>query len=215
MAFRCRARSLTSALRRVASHQQPRIVAPRQFSSSAHGAPKSNDTPWIIGSALVFVPTIGYLLSPSARPKPHKPHSATSHGETHVPAENTPKASSPQESTKNQDEGTVSDDEGAEVPVEEVKASIAQAVTEDAPKEAAQVEVEVTESLKLDDGAPGQTSEAETSHEQKEKPQDQPKKGTLQDDEDSEPRPTDLGKVREQSKEANAPKEVTATEDSK
>jgi hypothetical protein len=70
--------------------------------------------------------------------------------------------------------------------------------TQDAPKEAAQAEIEAAESTKFDDGAPGQTSEAETDHEQKEKPHAEPKKGTLQDDQDSEPRPTDLGEAREQ-----------------
>jgi hypothetical protein len=71
---------------------------------------------------------------------------------------------------------------------------------QDAPKEAAQTEVEAAESTKFDDGAPGQTSEAETDHEQKEKPHAESKKGTLQDDQDMQPRPTDLGKAREQTK---------------
>jgi hypothetical protein len=68
----------------------------------------------------------------------------------------------------------------------------------DSPKEAAQAEVESAQSTKFDDGAPGQTSEAETDHEQKEKPHAEPKKGTLQDDQDTESRPTDLGKARQQ-----------------
>lgn len=37
---------------------------------------------------------IGYLLSPSARSKPHHAHSATGHGEPRSPAQNTPTAPS-------------------------------------------------------------------------------------------------------------------------
>ena len=96
-----------------------------------------------------------------------------------------------------QSEATIVDDEGTEVPVEEVKDSLTQAVvrlsplssramvtevsqTQDAPKEAAQAEVDAAaESPTSDDGAPGQTSEAETEIEQSEKPQ----AGTPQSDE--------------------------------
>jgi hypothetical protein len=70
--------------------------------------------------------------------------------------------------------------------------------TQDAPKEAAQAEAEAAESTKYDDGAPGQDSGAETAREQIVKPHTEPKKGTLQDKEDAESRPTDLGKAREQ-----------------
>jgi hypothetical protein len=71
---------------------------------------------------------------------------------------------------------------------------------QDAPKEAAQTEVEAAESSKFEDGTPGQTSESETDREQKENPHAEPKKGTLQDDQDTQPRPTDLSKAREQTK---------------
>lgn len=47
MALRMGARSLMPALRRVA-YRQARTVAPRQFSSSAHSASKSSDTPWMV-----------------------------------------------------------------------------------------------------------------------------------------------------------------------
>lgn len=76
--------------------------------------------------------------------------------------------------------------------------------TQDAPKEAAQAEAEAAESAKYDDGAPGQDSGAETAREQTEKPHAEPKKGTLQDQEDAEPRPTDLGKARAQAKQVRA-----------
>ena len=88
-----------------------------------------------------------------------------------------------------QSEATIVDDEGTEVPVEELKDSLTRAVvrlsplsfcamvteapqTQDAPKEAAQAEADAaTESPTSDDGTPGQTSEAETEIEQSEKPQ--------------------------------------------
>ncbi|KAI0300321.1 hypothetical protein BC826DRAFT_992682 [Russula brevipes] len=215
MALRTGARLLTPALRRVV-HQQARATAPRQFTSSAHhGASESSDRAWIIGSALVFVPTIGYLLSPSARSKSHHVHSAAGHGEPRAPAENTPAPPPPQPAEPPKNEETVADAEGTEVPVEEVKASIAQAVEQDAPKEAAQAEVESTESTKYDDGAPGQTSEAETDHEQIDKPHAEPKKGTLQDDADAAPQPTDLGKAREQAKQGRVPKQAAGGGDTK
>ncbi|KAI0269793.1 hypothetical protein BC834DRAFT_863391 [Gloeopeniophorella convolvens] len=210
MASRLAIRSLSPALRRAAP-RQARSLAPRHMSSSAHGAPKSSDTAWLVGSALVFIPTIGYLLSPSARSKPHQVHSAAGHGEPRAPAENTPSQPAP-EPTKSGE--TIADAEGTEVPAEEVKESIEQAVRSNAPKEAAQAEAENAEATKYDNGAPGQTSEAETDHEQKEKPHDEPKKGTLQSDEDTQPQPTDLSKAREQSKQGKDPKDAAKSEDS-
>jgi len=129
MTLRNATRSLTPALRRLA-YWQARTVSPRKFSASAHSAPKSSDTAWmvrlrhpfsfIICPQLVLVDRvrarlypdgqssniaymlltvhiqtmlqIGYLLSPSARSKPHHAHSATGHGQPRAPAENTPRA---------------------------------------------------------------------------------------------------------------------------
>ncbi len=47
MSLRVGARALTPALRRVA-YRQARTIAPKQFSSNPHSAPKSSDTPWIV-----------------------------------------------------------------------------------------------------------------------------------------------------------------------
>jgi hypothetical protein len=47
MTLRNATRSLTPALRRLA-YRQARTVSPRQFSASAHSAPKSSDTVWIV-----------------------------------------------------------------------------------------------------------------------------------------------------------------------
>ncbi|KAI0283935.1 hypothetical protein BGY98DRAFT_949637 [Russula aff. rugulosa BPL654] len=200
MTLRNATRSLTPSLRRLA-YRQARTVSPRQFSANAHSAPKSSDTAWMIGSALIFIPTIGYLLSPSARSKPHHAHNATGHGQPHAPAENTSTAPQAPEPIKNEE--TIADDEGTEVPAEQVKASIIQAVTQDSPAEAAQAEAEMTESTKNEDGAQGKASEAETDREQIEKSQAEA--------EGQEGRPTDLGKAREQTKQADAPKQAASS----
>lgn len=47
MTLRNATRSLTPALRRLA-YRQARTVSPRQFSASAHSAPKSSDTTWMV-----------------------------------------------------------------------------------------------------------------------------------------------------------------------
>lgn len=207
MASRIGARAFAPALRRVV-HRRAEGVARRQFSSGPHGASNGSDTPWIIGSALVFVPTIIYLLSPSAQSNSHEAHSATGHDEPHAHEKSAPITPPPPEPTKS--EATIADAEGTEVPVEEVKASLALAITQDAPKEAAQAEAEAAESPKSDDGAPGQTSEAETNHEQSEKPHD----GTPQGDEDAKQPPPDLSEAPEQSTQANT-KEAAVGEESK
>ena len=179
-------RSLTPALRRLA-YRQARTVSPRQFSASAHSAPKSSDTTWMVRlshpcSFFILSSTrarrsgprsslsrrsvlqhclritltthiqttlqIGYLLSPSARSKPHHAHSATGHGQPSAPVENTPTAppAPPAEPIKVchfcplstrlgclndcwiQNEETIADAEGTEVSAEQVKASITQTV---------------------------------------------------------------------------------------
>lgn len=206
MTLRNATRSFTPALRRLA-YRQARTVSPRQFSADAHNASKSSDTTWIIGSALVFIPTIGYLLSPSARSKPHHAHSASGHGQPRAPAENTPPVP-PAEPTKNEE--TIADAEGTEVPAEQVKASIIQAATQDSPREAAQAEAETAESTKNEDSAQGKAGEAETDREQIEKPHAEPE-GTAQDNKDPGPRPTDVGEAREQTKQAGAPKAAASS----
>ncbi|KAN0139833.1 hypothetical protein V8E53_002495 [Lactarius tabidus] len=216
MASRLGARVFAPALHRVV-HRQAHGIARRQFSSHTDGASNSGsgDTPWKIGSALIFIPTIVYLLSPSAQSNSHKAHGAADH---HAHAESTsktpPKVGHIYEckpcvhvsmTLPFQSEATITDDEGTEVTVEEVKESITQAVTQDAPKEAAQAEADAAESPKSDDGAPGQTSEAETANEQSEKPDD----GTPQSDAEGE-----SSETPEQSTEASTP-EVAVDEESK
>ncbi|KAJ2916993.1 hypothetical protein MD484_g3412, partial [Candolleomyces efflorescens] len=63
-AFHAAARRATSS----APNAAARAVGRRTMASSAeHGAAKKSDTPWIIGSAIVFGPAFLYLVSPSAR----------------------------------------------------------------------------------------------------------------------------------------------------
>ncbi|KAF9046387.1 hypothetical protein BJ165DRAFT_1471167 [Panaeolus papilionaceus] len=44
-----------------------RVVRRPMSASASHGPTKSSDTPWIVGSLLVFGPMFLYLVSPSAR----------------------------------------------------------------------------------------------------------------------------------------------------
>jgi hypothetical protein len=60
------------------------------------------------------------------------------------------------------------------------------------------------ESTKNEDGAQGKASEAETDREQVERPHAEPE-GTAQEKKDPEPRPTDLGEAREQTKQVLFP----------
>jgi len=44
------------------------------MSATSHAPTKSSDTPWIVGSLVVFGPALLYLLSPSARKNTHGVH---------------------------------------------------------------------------------------------------------------------------------------------
>ncbi len=111
------------------------------------------------------------------------------------------------------DDGAVTDDEGTTVSAKDVDASVKQASVRtlilnsysarsdhtpeqdsDSPADAQRAE---EHDAKFSQGAPGQTAEAETEHEQKEKPGSS-HSGTVQSEGDSGP--TDLGDAREKSK---------------
>ncbi|KAG2749203.1 hypothetical protein P692DRAFT_20731796 [Suillus brevipes Sb2] len=97
----------------------------RTMASAAPHASHSNygsDTPWMIGSALIFGPTMLYLVSPSARKTTHAHESQHSHSHDEPqPAAETP---------------AMKDDEGTEVSGEEIKQSMEQAFNADSPKDA-------------------------------------------------------------------------------
>ncbi|KAI0044420.1 hypothetical protein FA95DRAFT_1574490 [Auriscalpium vulgare] len=205
------ARLLVAAPLRAAIRAQPRLVPRRLMSASAHAPKASTDTPWLIGSALVFIPTIGYLLSPAARDTPQKAHAAGGHGSPKVPAETVPHSSEP----------VTTDDEGTAVSASDVKSSISKAVNEDSPKEAASTEAAglpeaadtSSSSEKYHDGAPGQTADSEGAHEQKEKPHEEPKLGTVQNEDDTSAKPVSQGAPRELSKKGSSPKEAAESKD--
>ncbi|KAI0667761.1 hypothetical protein C8Q78DRAFT_1082050 [Trametes maxima] len=212
--------------RRVVAHalRAPRAAvrpAGRRFASTRveHAAKQSSDLPWIIGSALIFVPLGGYLLTAGGKDKGK--HSADTHhakaAAAHAPSEEQlPKAESapaPAEEPKSEDkpaeeapadgklhsETALTDSEGTTVPAEEVDASVKQASNADVPEDAQRAE---EHDAKFAEGAPGQTSEAETDHEQKEKPSAR-----------TDTAPTDIGEAREQATSKEAPKEASQSKD--
>jgi len=95
-------------------------------SHAGHGSEKS-DTPWMIGSALVFGSLFLYLVSPSARKSSHAGHGHEDHHEKH---------SQHEESQPAQETPSMTDDEGTEVSGAEVKESIEKGFEVDSPKDA-------------------------------------------------------------------------------
>ncbi|KAJ8468501.1 hypothetical protein ONZ51_g9604 [Trametes cubensis] len=197
-------RLLSSALR------APARPAGRRFAStsSGHGAKQSSDTPWMIGSALVFGPIAAYLLTSQGKDKGK--HAADAHhgkaAKAHAPSEELepakdeqPAEQSEQEPASESSDGklhgapAMTDSEGTTASAEEINASMKQAFRAEEQDD------------KFSQGAPGQTEEAETKPDQKEKP-GKSHTGTLQSDEDSGP--TNLGDAREQAKSEKAPKEA-------
>ncbi|KAK0464347.1 uncharacterized protein EV420DRAFT_1037681 [Desarmillaria tabescens] len=158
MASRAFTSSLRATLRRTALN---RVAAPscKRFNSTHASSGRSSDTPWIIGSAVVFGPLFLYLLAPDGKKKDHhhaksehKPEPVVEEKEAETQAEPEPEPEAPapaaEESTPEPAEAepaaettsepaTITDDEGTPVSAEEVKESIQQAEASDAPKEAA------------------------------------------------------------------------------
>ncbi|KAF9220934.1 hypothetical protein BS17DRAFT_786238 [Gyrodon lividus] len=105
----------------------------RMVSSESHAGHSSpgSDTPWILGSALVFGPAFLYLVSPSARKSSHghAEHEHKGHHDEYAQhAESQPAQETPSES--------MTDDEGTEVSGEEIKESIGKSFEVDSPKDA-------------------------------------------------------------------------------
>ncbi|KAG8214500.1 hypothetical protein J3R82DRAFT_9556 [Butyriboletus roseoflavus] len=97
-------------------------------SHASHDGSTPSETPWIIGSALVFGPLFLYLVSPSARKGSHGNHGHKSnpdeHGDKHA-----------QHVESHQDVTPIADDEGTEVSGQEVKESMEKAFETDSPKD--------------------------------------------------------------------------------
>lgn len=103
------------------------------MASAAPHASHSNygsDTPWMIGSALIFGPTMLYLVSPSARKTTHAHESQHSHS---VHRSDASHHDEPQPAVETP---AMKDDEGTEVSGEEIKQSMEQAFNADSPKDA-------------------------------------------------------------------------------
>ncbi|KAH9924298.1 uncharacterized protein BXZ73DRAFT_79268 [Epithele typhae] len=131
--------------------------AGRRFASSGpgHAAKESSDTPWMIGSALVFGPVIAYLLFPSSKEKAKHTaaHPRAHDGLSHVPEPVAAKqpASEPK----------------PEAPEpEDVQKSTAQAVASDSPKDAQNAEETGSDSASEDGkvhGSPAMTDSEGTT----------------------------------------------------
>ncbi|KAG2010277.1 hypothetical protein CC2G_013115 [Coprinopsis cinerea AmutBmut pab1-1] len=195
------ARTLFQAGARRAQTTAPRrALGRRNMASEAHTPATKSDTPWIIGSALIFGPIIAYLVSPSARKNTHAVHND--------------KKEYPGLKKKSETAGSgeqhlkpvmMTDDEGKE---ENVAGSLALAEKSDVPKasdspagfEAAKAEAAGDESAPVQpDAAQEIGSTSPKSHHDS--------KGTFQDAADSEPSPTPMGKAREAALEHITPKE--------
>ncbi|KAH9851688.1 hypothetical protein C2E23DRAFT_886245 [Lenzites betulinus] len=218
MASRAFSRRLfAQSLRGPAAARAATRPAGKRFASSSaeHGAKKSSDTPWIIGSAAVFGPAAAYLLISSGKDKGK--HNADAHhaaaAKAHAPSEELIKKDEPKEAPAPEEEhpakdhkpaedSAVADSEGNTASAEDVDASSKQAFKADVPEDAQRAE---EHDDKFADGAPGQTAEAETDHEQKEKP-GRSRSGTIQSEGDSGP--TDLGDAREKATSKEAPKQA-------
>ncbi|KII90838.1 hypothetical protein PLICRDRAFT_39440 [Plicaturopsis crispa FD-325 SS-3] len=179
-----------------------RTASRRSLSTAApHPAPSvGSDTPWIVGSAVVFGPIGAYVWYLKAggggshgHDGGHGHDSGHAHAESH--AESHTQAATP-----------VADDEGTEAPVAEVQASVDDAASDDSPKNADAAESDSDTTTKFDSGAPGQDEEAEKGPvEQKEHPGEK-KTGTFQSSSDSGP--TDLGDARAAAVNDKQPKNV-------
>ncbi|KAG0707068.1 hypothetical protein DFH29DRAFT_74929 [Suillus ampliporus] len=109
------------------------VFSRRTMASTAPHAPHGNygsDTPWMIGSALVFGPAMLYLLSPSSRKTDH------AHASEHSHSAHRSDASHHAEPEPAAETSALKDDEGTEVSGEEIKKSMEQAFDADSPKDA-------------------------------------------------------------------------------
>ncbi|KDQ62622.1 hypothetical protein JAAARDRAFT_66314 [Jaapia argillacea MUCL 33604] len=237
MASRFGQRTVSQAFRAASrsTFQRVNAGAKRRMASTSHAPKPDSDTPWIIGSALVFGPAILYLLFPSGKDKAHE-HGATQDkhfdskavanpvpAKEELPAEEpaaeaeAESTEAPQEEQKSDDAPSeepsdgaeMTDDDGEAVSGKDVKESMEQGFNTDSPKDAQAAEegkAEEGEEDKHAEGAPEQTSEAEADHEQKSKPQEETKEGTFQSSKDDGP--TELSAPREAARKKTTPKEA-------
>ncbi|KAJ2920523.1 hypothetical protein H1R20_g16573, partial [Candolleomyces eurysporus] len=159
------ARSAFHAATRRATSSAPnaaRAMGRRTMASSAEGAAsKKSDTPWIVGSALVFGPAFLYLVSPSARksaPAHHDKHDSKAH-------EHSPEPAKKEEAAAPAEKVTLKDDEGKEA---DVTASLALAEQSNVPKADVSPEQFEETKAKAEEGSaapPAESSSSEASSE--------------------------------------------------
>jgi len=97
-------------------------------SSGGHGPKSSSDMPWIVGSAVVFVPLAFYLVRSA-----DKPAHGHGHGDTHHGKE--------EHESPSDGEGTT-DGEGTEASSKDVNASMQEGFNADSPKDTQSAEEE-------------------------------------------------------------------------
>ncbi|KAF8627418.1 hypothetical protein AX17_006233 [Amanita inopinata Kibby_2008] len=119
-------------------------LARRNMSASLHGSATSSDKPWIIVSALIFGPTLLYLLSPSSRRSTaaHAIHNDKHDFPGYVPKDETTSvapSSNPVSAPK--PVVTMKDDEGTEVNISE---SLEASEHDDVPKAGTALEKDFT-----------------------------------------------------------------------
>lgn len=184
--------------------------------SSAHGAEAKSDTPWMIGSALVFGPLFIWLVSPTAKSKAHDVHEkalpkskSSGHGEAPVPA---PSVESATEAPSGESTETVTDDEGTAASNAEVAESINKAVDEDSPKEAAAPSEAIPvkgETKSHDEADSGEyKAKAATS-------ETGPEQDKTVGDKKTDETPSDVGEARAKSTGGKSPKESDKEDQSK
>ncbi|KAI0763579.1 hypothetical protein BD413DRAFT_665554 [Trametes elegans] len=217
-------RFLAQSLRAPAAARAAARPAGRRLASTSveHAAKTNSDTPWIALYLLVSpgkdkgkhaadahhakaakanAPSEQLLQDPA--PKEEEAAPAPEGGESSTEVENSTAQAvgSSASSSDGKLHGTpaMTDADGNTASAEEIDASLKLAFKANLPEDAQRAEAQ---DAKYSEGAPGQTSEAETDHEQKEKP-GRPHTGTFQGDEDGGP--TDLGDARESAKVSAVP----------
>ncbi|KAL5482472.1 hypothetical protein ACEPAI_9066 [Sanghuangporus weigelae] len=180
------AQSTSRNVQRTSTNLRPGL---RRGMASSAGSEKSSDLLWLVGSGAVTALGVFYILSP--RSKKHAHHAAKS---AKAPIEN----ALPKEEEEKPEPETMTDDEGKE---EDVSESQKIGFETDSPKDA---QAHEEAAARFDGGAPGQKEDVDLP-EQKEKPAETKRSGTVQDKPEG---PTDMGDARKEAKEHNAPKEV-------
>ncbi|CDO76699.1 hypothetical protein BN946_scf184975.g8 [Trametes cinnabarina] len=241
MASRAFSRRLFASALRAPAAVRPAAGRRLASTSAEHGAKQSSDTPWMIGSALVFGPIALYLLTTQGKEKGK--HSADGHharaAKAHAPSEQSiqkeepapepaseeaPKDEQPAEQTDSSSDGKLhgaqpmTDSEGTTVSAEEIDGSMKQAFVR-----TLSVSRRITKANVPEDAQRAEENDAKFADgapgqtaEAETKPDQKEKPGhhhagTLQSDDDSGP--TNMGDAREKATSKEAPKQAAQDSD--